>query len=112
MANVDLKIQTQQADNPATRYPSAGLAQAKADFRGRCPEYEHTAVWASQHAYVRRMGKPSGPNSMTWEQERRKYDSAKLTLLNGMGVYATGSDRATLALLQGTIRDKQDPTQG
>ncbi|HJZ49173.1 MAG TPA: aminotransferase class V-fold PLP-dependent enzyme [Roseiflexaceae bacterium] len=42
MANLDLKLRTRQPDNPRTRYPSAGLVQAEADFRRRYPEYAHT----------------------------------------------------------------------
>src|SRR5262249_53755676 len=38
MANLDLKLRTRQPDNPRTRYPSAGLVQAEADFRRRYPE--------------------------------------------------------------------------
>src|SRR6266511_2245671 len=73
MANLDLKIQTHQADNPAShypgagflkrralrsgnptsRYPSAGLAQAEADFQRRYPQYEHTTKLDELRATVR-----------------------------------------------------------
>jgi molybdenum cofactor sulfurtransferase len=42
MVNLDLEIGALPPGNPTTRYPSAGLAQAEADFRRRYPEYEHT----------------------------------------------------------------------
>jgi molybdenum cofactor sulfurtransferase len=43
MPNLDLKPRTLHFGNPTMPYPSAGLAQAEADFRRRYPQYEQTA---------------------------------------------------------------------
>src|SRR5262245_808433 len=60
MANVDLERQAHQADTPAPPYPSAGVAQAEADFRRRYPQYEHTTklneLRATEFARLDRQG--------------------------------------------------------